>query len=79
VAGNADPTTANPYQYFEQLFYNGERRLRPRLGTTKKDDCDQVVDGTPDDTGPNKCRDLGEYFRIANPVILTTQPSAGYN
>jgi len=64
-------------QYFEQLFYNGERRLRPRLGLTERDDCDQVVDGAPDDTGPNKCRDLGEYFRILNPVILTSAPAAG--
>jgi hypothetical protein len=58
-------TAQYQYQYFEQLFYNGERRLRPRLGTTKKAECDQVIDGAADDTGPNKCRDLGEYLRVA--------------
>ncbi len=57
VSGNAWKTTLPAStQYFENLFYNGTRRLRPRLGGAS---------GAASATGT-----LGAYYRIANTVYL---------
>jgi hypothetical protein len=78
VSGNEwQATLPASTQYFEQLFYNGERRLRPRLGTTARAECDQVVDEATEETGHDHCRDLGEYLRMVGPVYLASQPAAG--
>jgi len=51
---------ASTAAYFENLYYNGVRRLRPRLAAPA--------------TAPSEAY-LGTYFRIVGPVYLATQPA----
>jgi hypothetical protein len=83
VGGNVWTTTLPATtQYFEQLFYNGQRRLRPRLGTPQPS---PSADGQCDPAN-SSCPDLGAYFRFVGPVYLSAAqgycsvyvPGSGY-